>query len=201
MNLGNFSLRKLKQRDIAIIFVVLSIIAAVLWYFYMYQPTQDQIATLEADIQRVDQQIQRGEAARRNLPDLRLAVAELEQDRREFLAQLPRESEIAALIEQLRVSATDSDVVIETFSQGGGQNEGIDDVRTIGFNVSTGGTFPETMAFLGILEQLQRFTKINQVSLNVSEQNVDNPPLNGTYNFTVYVFTGEDPGELTEAQR
>lgn len=197
MNLGNFSLRKLKQRDIAIIFVVLSIGAAVLWYFYMYQPTQDQIATLESDIQLVDQQIQRGEAARRNLPDLRLAVAELEQDRREFLAQLPRESEIAALIEQLRVSATDSDVIIETFSQGGGQNENIADVRPIGFNVATSGTFPETMAFLGILEGLQRFTKINQVTLNVSEQNMDNPPLNGNYNFTVYVFTGNDPGELT----
>lgn len=200
MNLGNFSLRNLKQRDIAIIFVVLSIAAAVLWYFYMYRPTQDDITALEADIQRVDQQIQRGEAARRNLPDLRLAVAELEQDRREFLAQLPRESEIAALIDQLRVSAADADVVIQTFSQGGSQNERIDDVRPIGFTVATEGTFPETMAFLGILEQLQRFTKINQVSLNASEQDVDDPTLNGNYTFTVYVFTGEDPGELSGAQ-
>lgn len=201
MNLGNFSLRNLKQRDIAIIFVVLSIVAAVLWYFYMYQPTQDQIESLEADIQRIDQQIERGEAARRNLPDLRLAVAELEQDRREFLAQLPRESEVAALIDQLRVSASDADVIIQSFSQGGGQNEGIDDVRAIGFNVATNGTFPETMAFLGILEQLQRFTKINQVSLSVAEQNVDNPELNSNYNFTVYVFTGEDPGEGSEASQ
>ena len=200
MKLGNFSLRKLKQRDIAIIFVVLSIIAAVLWYFYMYQPTQDQIGVLESEIGRVDQQIVRAEAARNNLPELRIAVAELEQDRREFLAQLPRESEVAALIDQLRVSASDSDVIIETFSQGGGQDEGIDDVRPIGFSVSTSGAFPETMAFLGILEQLQRFTKINQVSLNVSEQNVDNPPLNSNYNFTVYVFTGEDPGELAGVQ-
>lgn len=200
MNLGNFSLRNLKQRDIAIIFVVLSIVGAVLWYFYMYQPTQDQIEALEADIQRVDQQIARGEAARRNLPDLRLAVAELEQDRREFLAQLPRESEVAALIDQLRISASDADVVIQTFSQGGGQAEGIEDVRAIGFNVATNGTFPQTMAFLGILEQLQRFTKINQVSLSTGEDNVDDPELNGNYNFTVYVFTGEDPGEGTGAQ-
>jgi hypothetical protein len=99
------------------------------------------------------------------------------------------------------VSASDADVIIETFSQGGGDNEGIDDVRPIGFNVATTGNFPETMAFLGILETLQRFTKINQVSLNVSEENLDNPPLNGNYNFTIYVFTGEDPGDVAEAQR
>jgi hypothetical protein len=74
-------------------------------------------------------------------------------------------------------------------------DEGIENVRPIGFNVATVGTFPETMAFVGILEQLQRFTKINQVSLSVSEDNVDDPELNGNYNFTVYVFTGEDPGE------
>lgn len=73
-------------------------------------------------------------------------------------------------------------------------------MRAIGFNVASNGTFPETMSFLGILEQLQRFTKINQVSLSTGEENIDNPELNGNYNFTVYVFTGEDPGEGTGAQ-
>ena len=37
-------------------------------------------------------------------------------------------------------------------------------------------------------------TKINQVSLSPSEQ-AEDPSLNANYGFTIYVFTGEDPGD------
>jgi len=194
MRLGNFSLRNLRQRDWAIIFIVLSILAGVLWYFYMYKPTQEQIAVLEDDIARLDIEIRRGEDARRNLPDLRLAVAQLEEDRRIFLAELPRESDVSGLIDQLRVSASESDVLVNSFSQGTAQ-ESIQDVRPIGFSVATQGTFGDTMTFLSRLEELQRFTKIQQVGLNLEDNTSTDPTINATYAFTVYVYTGADPGE------
>lgn len=190
---SRFSLSRLRQRDWAIIFIVLSVIGAGLWYWFMYRPTQENITALEDEIARLDTQIERGEAARRNLPALRLAVAELEQDRREFLAELPKESDVADLIDSLRISASEADVIVNSLGQGSA-GEDIQDVRPIGFSLATTGTFAETMAFLGTLETLQRFTKINQVSLSVSEQ-VENPPLNANFGFTVYVFTGEDPGD------
>jgi len=194
MRLGNFSLRNLRQRDWAIIFIVLSLLVGVLWYFYMYKPTQEQIATLEDDVARLDIEIRRGEDARRNLPDLRLAVAQLEEDRRVFLSELPRESDIAGLIDQVRVSASESDVLVNSFSQGNAQ-ESIQDVRPIGFTVATQGTFGETMTFLTRLEELQRFTKIQQVGLNLEDNTSRDPMINATYAFTVYVYTGADPGE------
>ena len=193
MNLGNFNLRNLRQRDIAIIFIVVTVIAAVVWYFYMYQPTQDRIQTLEADIARLDTEIQRGEQARENLPTLRLAVAQLEQDRLDFLAQLPKESDIAGLIDQLKASASDSDVIVNSFAQGGAR-ESIQGVRPIGFTMATQGTFAKTMDFLAHLETLQRFAKINQVGLNVQGNDSSNPDLTANFGFTVYVFTGQDPG-------
>lgn len=194
MNFGSFNLRKLKQRDIAILFIVLTIIAALLWYFYMYRPTQEQITTLQDDIARLETEIVRGEQARDNLPDLRLAVAQLEQDRLDFLAQLPRESEIAGLINQLRVSAADAGVTVDNLSRGNAQEQ-IDSVRPIGFSVATDGSFADTMNFLGALEGLQRFTKIQQVGFNVQDNASTDPALQANFGFTVYVFTGEDPGE------
>jgi len=190
---SRFSLSRLRQRDWAIIFIVLSLIGAGLWYWFMYRPTQETITSLEDEISRLDTQIERGEAARRNLPTLRLAVAELEQDRREFLAELPAESEVADLIDALRVSAEEAAVTVNSLGQGGG-GEDIQDVRPIGFSLATTGTYAETMGFLATLETLQRFTKINQVSLSVTEQ-VDDPALNANFGFTVYTFTGEDPGD------
>lgn len=191
---ANFSLRNLRQRDIAIIFIVLSIVGAVLWFFYMYQPTQDEITSLEDEIITLDSRIRDGQDAQRVLPDLRLTIAVLEQDRREFLSELPLESEIAGLIDQLRLSASEADILINSFSQGGA-GENVQDVRSIGFNIATSAPFFETMEFLGSLESLERFTKINQVSLATNEA-FSNPLLTAAFNFTIYVFTGNDPGEL-----
>src|SRR5690606_36116575 len=137
----------------------------------------------------------RGEDARRNLPDLRLAVAQLEEDRRVFLSELPRESDISGLIDQLRVSAADADVTVQSLSQGSA-NEQIQDVRPIGFSVQTQGTYGDTMQFLAGLEGLQRFTKIGRVSLALEDNTSTDPLLNASYDFTVYVYTGDDPGEL-----
>lgn len=195
MRLGNFSFSKLRQRDIAIITIVLSLVAGALWYFYMYRPTQDRITQLETDIAQLDIEIRRGEDARRNLPDLRLAVAQLEEDRRVFLSELPRESDISGLIDQLRVSAADADVTVQSLSQGSA-NEQIQDVRPIGFSVQTQGTYCDTMQFLAGLEGLQRFTKIGRVSLALEDNTSTDPLLNASYDFTVYVYTGDDPGEL-----
>ena len=53
------------------------------------------------------------------------------------------------------------------------------------------------MDFLGKLEALQRFTKIHQVGLNVQGNATSNPDLKASFNFTVYVYTGKDPGAGT----
>jgi type IV pilus assembly protein PilO len=189
-----FSLRNLRQRDIALILVVLTIIAGVLWYFYMYQPSQDRITALEAEIQRLDVDIRRGEDARRNLPELRLAVALLEEERRVFLSQLPRASQVSNVIDDLRLSAERAGVTISSFSQGTA-SANVQSVRPIGFTVASSGNFGDTMAFLEVLEGLQRYTRVNQVGLSLSSDESNDPDLSSNIGFTVYVFTGTDPGE------
>lgn len=189
-----FSLQNLRQRDIALVLVVLTILGGVLWYFYMYTPSQERIAELESDIVRLDTEIRRGEDARRNLPDLRLAVALLEEERRVFLTQLPTESQVAALIDSLRETAIDSGLELQSFGQSGASSN-VQNVRAIGFSVNGNGLFAESMGFLGILENLQRFTKINTVSLSTSQDDTDDPRLGLSLAFNVYVFTGTDPGE------
>ncbi len=194
MTRGGFSLKKLRQRDIAIIAIVLALLVGLLWFFYMYRPTQQRITELQDDISRLDLEIRRGEDARRNLPDLRLAVAQLEQDRREFLAQLPRESDVAGLIDALRVSALNSDMSVLGFSQSTA-SDSVQDVRPIGFEISLQGTFQETMDFLARLENMQRFAKIARVGLNLDQNTSTDPLINSDFGFTVYVYTGSDPGE------
>ena len=196
--LQNFKLRNLRQRDIALAVVVLTALIGAFWYFYPYTSTQERITELESEISRLETQIQRGEAARANLPQLRAAVAQLEADRRAFLAQLPRENEVAQLLDQLRVAANDAGVTFDTLQSNGARGEDVQGVRPLGFSMGTEGTYVETVDFLQTLEALERFTKIRQVGLSVNDQDSVNPPLSATYDFTVYVFTGDDVEPVDE---
>lgn len=192
-----FSLRNLRQRDLALILVVVSILIAVLWYFYMFRPASARIAALEGQIDTLNADIRTGEIARDNIEQLEAELARLELEKQAFLAELPLESEVAALIDQLRLGAEGAGVGFTSISKGGGNDEQIQGVRPIGFSVATAGNYPSTMTFLNILEGLQRFTKIRQVGFNVDEEGVDNPELSANYDFTVYVYTGENAQAAT----
>ena len=194
--LKGFKLRNLRQRDIALGVVVLMVLVGAFWYFYPYASAKERIGALEEEIARLEVQIGRGERARNNLPQLREAVAQLEADRRAFLAQLPKENEVAQLLDQLRDAANEAGVTFDTLQSTGARGDEVQGVRPLGFSMGTEGTYVETVDFLQTLEQLRRFTKIRQVGLSVSDQESQNPPLSATYDFTVYVFTGDDAEPL-----
>ena len=188
-------LRNLRQRDVALLVLAATVLGAALWYFYLYKPVQARIGALQNEMTELDLQITRGEAAQATLPILREAVEELKADGRAFLEQLPRENNIAALIDELKTGAESASVTLDAISRGSGGEE-VQDVRPIGINISTQGTYAQTMTFLETLETLRRFTKIGQVDLSLQDEGVLDPALSATYTFTVYVFTGEDPGDL-----
>lgn len=191
-----FSFRNLRQRDIALIVLGLVVVAAGLWYLYMYRPSLERISQLEVERQRLQTEVQRGEAAERNLPTLREEVALLELERIAFLQELPRESDVAGVLEQVRGSAESSEVLLNQLSQGN-VSEAIEDVRPLAFDFSTSGNYQATMAFLQSLEDLQRYTKIRQVSVSRgSDPETDDPTLDGSFSLTFYVYTGDDPGEV-----
>lgn len=189
-------LRNLRQRDWAIIAIILTVAAGAAWWYFMYQPTQDRIAALELEIDQLETEVARGEAARRNLPDLREAVARLEIDRRRFLSEIPNERELASLFASLRETAVQTGVTFNAYNAPNVDDGNIDDVTELTFDLTTQGTYAETVAFLRALETLQRFTQIESIDLNLDDEtNPGNPIISASYEFRVFVYTGEDPGE------
>ena len=184
-------LRKLRQRDLALLLIALTALLAVLWYVYLFRPATARIAQLEGEITQLGADIRVGEIARDNIAQLQAELERLELEKAAFLAELPLESEVASLIDQLRLGAEGAGVGFGSISKGGGSGEQIQGVRPIGFSVATEGSYPSTMGFMNILEGLQRFTKIQRVGFTVDEQGVEDPMLSTNYDFTVYVYTGE----------
>ncbi len=195
LSLSKLDFRKLKQRDITIIVLVLTVLLGVLWYFYMFNPTKERIATLESENADLQSRIDIGEAAKANLPLLEEQLLQAEADKADFLATLPKESEVADLIMTMRTSASDSGVEFTSISQGGAGSEAIQDVRSISFNLATSGNFGSTMTFLDTLENLKRFTKVRSVSFSPEGDGVNDPAINTTYDFNVYVYTGSETAD------
>lgn len=192
LSLGNFSLKSIRQRDWTIIVIVLTVLGAVAWYYWMFTPTQDRIADLRLDIDQLEADIQVGKTARANLPQLEADIAQARADRDAFLVLLPRESEVSNLIETLRQTAVATGIDLDSIDQSGAQGQEIQDVRALGFSLATQGNFGETMSFTDSLENLDRFTRVSQVDLSITEDGIENPDLNANYDFTVYVYTGTD---------
>jgi type IV pilus assembly protein PilO len=195
LSLSNLDLRKLKQRDITIIVLVLTVLLGVAWYYFMFNPIKDRIAQLETQLQELEARRQVGEAAKANLPLLEEQLLQAEADKADFLDTLPKESEVADLIATLRQSALDSQVALTSISQGGAGSDAVQDIRSISFNIATTGDFAQTMTFLDTLENLQRFTKVSQVGFSPEGEGVENPGLNTTFDFDVYVYTGSETAD------
>ncbi len=190
LSLSNFSLKKLRQRDITIIIGVVTLLLGVLWWFYMFQPSKARVVELETEITALNDKIDIGETAKRNLPQLEEQLAQAQADKAEFLRQLPRASEVSSLIETLRQTASAQGVTLTSLNQGSIADGVIQDIRSIDFSLVTSAPYLPTMAFLDTLEGLKRFTKVRQVGLSKTDEGIDNPILDTNFDFSVYVYTG-----------
>lgn len=195
-------LKNLKQRDIAIAIIVLMVLVAVAWWFLFYQSTREEIAAVKEDIVSLDAQIEEGKRAKENLPLLKQEVQKLRDDKAVFLQELPRSNDVANLLIQLTDSATDAKVILQNIDSSGANGDDIQDVRQLDFSTGTTGVYEATLDFLRALESLSngRFTKINSVDFSVGDAEGEdlpegaerrNPPLEATYDFSVFVYTGE----------
>lgn len=183
---------KLSSRNLALLALVGAALAAMLWYFYLYTPTQLRIDELTAQNQLLETDILRGRAARANLPELRAQVAELRAERDVFLAQLPEQNDVAELLDQLRSAARSAGTSLTGLQNAGTPSEVVPGVRLLNFSLATQGNYERTITFLRALEALPRFTRVQRVGLTANVESGADPGLDATYDFTVYVYTGVD---------
>lgn len=196
MNLKDFNIRNLKQRDISIIIMVLTITLAGFWYMYMFRPTQTRISELQDRKVDLEAQIKKGEQAKRILPQIREELVRLDSEFRAFLSELPDKDDVAELIKTLRHRANSNDITLESLSQSKSNITDIEGIRPMNFSLSTNGKYNATMSFLNSLENLERYTKVKQVSLSVDRKDSEDPQITAGYEFIVYVYTGENPEVL-----
>jgi type IV pilus assembly protein PilO len=190
-------LSRLSSRNIALIIVGVCVLLGVLWWTLMYTPTQANIATLQTDIgdelapapESLRGRKQVGERARANVTQLCGTVSSLKTEQAVFLQKLPDRTKLADLIDDLKNKILASGAEINSISPSAGTATNLPaGVRTLNLALALDGTWSSITNVLQSVESLQRFSKIETVSLSTSTTNSFNPKLGTQIAMTTYVY-------------
>ncbi len=189
-------LSRLTSRSIAFIVIALSLLTAGLWYFLMYQPGLTTADDLRLKISELEEKKAVGERARANIARLCGEVANLRVQQAAFLRALPRTEELSSLLGELRNTIAANAAQLNTISRSAGGVLGASTaplpqgVRSVGINLGVEGTFGSFYGVLAAVEALQRFSKVETVSLGLGATGSDNanPRLNAQMALTTYVY-------------
>jgi len=185
-------LAKLGQREIAIIVIILTLIAAAAWYFTWYTHAQEKIDQLQASIDRLTIERNRGRAAKRALPQLEATIADYEAQIAEFLKELPPREKFGDVLQDLSDRAKATGVTVRSIGRSPANSQ-IEDVRATNVSLTLESPFPELFVYLKKLEDMKRFSTIDGLTMSLSEANSYNPLLSTNMTMTVYVYEGKPP--------
>jgi type IV pilus assembly protein PilO len=186
-------LARLGQREWALIAMVLTLLVALLWYFLLIVPLQQETDLVRQEIQSLIPERDKGRRAQRALPELRAAIATLQAERQAFLRALPREERLAQVLSEILGEANRSGVVVRSFTRSP-TSAPVPEVRAVNLALSLEGPFPETFAYLRRLEGLSRFSSLSGLNLSVQSQEL-NPRLSTSLTLTLYMLAKDLEGQ------
>ena len=173
--------------------MVLTLLVALLWYFLLIVPLQQETALVRQEIQSLIPERDKGRRAQRALPELRAAIATLQAERQAFLQALPREERLAQVLSEILGEANRSGVVVRSFTRSP-TSAPVPEVRAVNLALSLEGPFPETFAYLRRLEGLSRFSSLSGLNLSVQSQEL-NPRLSTSLTLTLYMLAKDLEGQ------
>lgn len=215
---------RLGQREIAFIVIGVTVLAAIGWYFMIFQPGQEQLRRLQTSIQQLDEQRVRGIQARANIAALERAVADLQAQRDRFFQALPRTEQMSAVIHTLQANATRTGVTLANLSRTPGSAADLqpraapgataaraaapqvnlaDVVQPFNVNLAVSGSFSAVFNYLLTIEEMTRFTKVRSLSITggAGIGEVADPELTSNFDLQVFTFTGQEDGRPTGGRR
>lgn len=187
---------RLTGQMIALIVLVLTILAAVLWYTTMYQQTLDEQAALRTEIADLDQKIAVGNRAKANVPQLCTVVADLRIQRKEFLNALPSKEQYADLMRTFKLQIGNNQGQLNSLSRSVGATSGTlpAGVRAVSTALSVTGSFTAMIGILQSLESQQRFLRMDGVNLSLggtntaATANAADPKLTAAISVVAYIY-------------
>lgn len=180
----------------------LSLVVIYLFYTMVVKPKQDEITMLQDQLTTKQTTLNEYQANAAALPALRTEVGTLERERADFVRALPLTANFGQVVDQIRSTVAANDATLNSLTFAAAQpatGEGAPPagVRPMRVTLNVDGEYAKQFRILRNLETQNRFTNINDLSLQMPNEvtNFD-PVLTNTMNITVYTF---DPAQAAPA--
>lgn len=185
----NLSLNKLPWYAQVGMFVALSAAAVgAFWYFYADKAMQD-IAARDAQLATINQQIERGLATAKRLPEFRREVESLEAQLDRLRAVLPEEQDVGDLLRRVQAMATQSRLTIRGFQPRSVTRRQMHAEWPIGLQLE--GTYHDLGTFL---ERVSKFPRIINVgTIHIKAQDTPTGTMTITADCTATTFVLLEP--------
>ena len=185
----NLSLNKLPWYAQVGVFVALSAAAVgAFWYFYADKAMQD-IAARDAQLATINQQIERGLATAKRLPEFRREVESLEAQLDRLRAVLPEEQDVGDLLRRVQAMATQSRLTIRGFQPRSVTRRQMHAEWPIGLQLE--GTYHDLGTFL---ERVSKFPRIINVgTIHIKAQDTPTGTMTITADCTATTFVLLEP--------
>ena len=191
----NLSLNKLPWYMQVGLFVALSAAAVgAFWYFYADKTMAD-IATREAQLATINQQIERGLNTAKRLPEFRREVESLEAQLDRLRAVLPEEQDVGDLLRRVQAMATQSRLTIRGFTPRPVTRRQMHAEWPIGLQLE--GTYHDLGMFL---ERVSKFPRIINVgTIHIKAQDAGSATITADCTATTFVLLEAQPAAAKPA--
>ncbi len=112
------NIRDPKTQQMIIFFVIL-IVVLILFFRFSYSENQNKIARLKKNLDSLQIEVQKTEAAKARLPELQAKIARLEIEWEKAKTMLPKQKELPSLIQQISNSGAKAGVSFSLFKPSG----------------------------------------------------------------------------------
>ena len=180
----NLSLNKLPwYAQVGVFVALLAAGVGAFWYFYADKAMQD-IAARDAQLTTINQQIERGLATAKRLPEFRREVESLEAQLDRLRAVLPEEQDVGDLLRRVQAMATQSRLTIRGFQPRSVTRRQMHAEWPIGLQLE--GTYHDLGTFL---ERVSKFPRIINVgNIHIKAQDVQSGTATVTADCTATTF-------------
>jgi type IV pilus assembly protein PilO len=187
----NFSLNKLPWYSQVGVFVALSAAAVGGFWHFIARDAMASIETREAQLVTINQNIERGLATARRLPEFRREVEQLQAQLERLRAVLPEEQDVADLLRRVQAMATQSRLTIRGFTPRPVTRRQMHAEWPIGLELE--GTYHDLGAFLERVSKFPRIINVGNIKISAQASQSGAATITAECTATTFVLIEAQP--------
>lgn len=187
MALEKISISNLPQRTQLLLFTLVIFGFGLVFYYYYFQPISTELAQLQAEIDALKIEVEKGQIVLTRLPEFKETIRRQEEKLLSLRQILPEEKETAEIIRKIQEFAVESNLRIKSFTpQKTVRNDFYEDWPIL---IVIEGNYDNLGVFFERVGQFTRIINVDNISIKRVEKNPGkNKTIGATCTATTFVF-------------